>query len=44
MTKSLDLACGREPKNTFVTDQVYGADAPQRRNALVELMIEIYRV
>lgn len=44
MTKSLDLGCGRVPKNTFGADQVYGANAPQRRNALVELMIEIYRV
>jgi SAM-dependent methyltransferase len=87
MTKSLDLGCGRVPKNTFGADEVYGIDvrddleanirkadlvvepipfesdtfdfvtahdflehiprliyAPQRRNAFVELMSEIYRV
>jgi SAM-dependent methyltransferase len=87
MTKTLDLGCGRRPKNPFNADELFGVDVrenleaniksadlsieqipfdsdsfeyvtafdfiehiprvlymPQRRNAFVELMSEIYRV
>ncbi|MFN7835479.1 MAG: methyltransferase domain-containing protein [Burkholderiaceae bacterium] len=87
MSKSLDLGCGANPKNTFNADEVFGIDikdipgknvrkadlviepipfedasfeyvtahdflehippvvyAPQRRNAFIEVMNEIYRV
>lgn len=43
MTKSLDLGCGAEPKNTFNADEVFGIDIkaiPHPRVVQVDLAID----
>jgi SAM-dependent methyltransferase len=43
MTKSLDLGCGAQPKNTFNADEVFGIDVkeiPHSRVMKVDLAVE----